>query len=132
MKNQINSPCDNCDSIQILQVQIHQNAVDKGFWPEQEPITGDNTEEELENIIIKKLLIYPKIASCHSALSKALEAAQQSIMKHDKDCPAFSKFSIELADTVIRIMDLAEACGIPLGAAILAKMKVDQQMLPQK
>jgi hypothetical protein len=129
MKNQTNSVC---DIIDMLQAQIHQNALDKGLWPEQEPITGDNTEEELENIKTRKLLIVPKIAFCHHTLLKALEAAINPIMENDKDCPAFSNFSIELADTVIRIMDLAEACGIPLGAAILAKMKVDQQMLPQK
>lgn len=59
------------------------------------------------------------IALCHSELSEALEGARKDLMddhlKHRK------MFEVELADTVIRILDLAEREGADIASAVAEK-----------
>jgi len=62
-----------------------------------------------------------KIALIHSELSEALEADRKQIVNDDK-IPEFTGIEAELADTVIRILDLAGSCDQRLGEAIVAKM----------
>jgi NTP pyrophosphatase (non-canonical NTP hydrolase) len=104
---------------------IHQKARRKGFWPELDGLVAANEDDQ--QAINEKVNVGEKIALIHSELSEALEAARQPVALQDKHCPAFSNFSIELADAAIRIFDLAGALGIPLGAAMLAKMKANEK-----
>jgi len=107
-----------------LQEAIHQNAINKGVWPELNE--GNKNEEDNLEICRGQINFGEKIALCHAELSEALEATRKHHFDQDKHCPTFKNFSIELADTVIRVFDLAGACGIQLGEAILAKIKFNK------
>lgn len=61
-----------------------------------------------------------RIALMHSELSEALEAVRKG-NPEDDHIPEFSGAEAELADVVIRIMDMAAARGWRVGAAIAAK-----------
>ena len=61
-----------------------------------------------------------KIALVHSELSEALDAIRIGYPP-DNHIPKFSGAEAELADTVIRIMNLAEQNGYRLAKAIVAK-----------
>jgi len=76
-----------------LAIDIHQNAVDHGWWETQRPIP------ELLCLV-------------HSEVSEALEAFRN----HDDE-----NFAEELADVCIRVMDMAEGLGIDLYTEILKK-----------
>lgn len=80
---------------------FNKNSVIKGFW-EGEYNIGE------------------KIALIHSELSEALEAVRHG-NPPDEHCPEFTSLEIELADTIIRIGDLAAHLGLRLGEAVCAK-----------
>lgn len=85
----------------LLAKNVNEVANVNGFWE------VDNTSE--------------KLALIHSEISEALEASRKDINAPDHHIPGYSNFAVELADAVIRIMDLATQRGIPLGQVIAAK-----------
>ena len=86
--------------------KVHENAVNKGWW-EKERNDGEI------------------ISLMHSELSEALEAIRNGNPPDDK-IPEFSGAEAELADVIIRIMDLIPARGWRIGEAIIAKMKMNE------
>ena len=61
-----------------------------------------------------------KIALIHSEVSEILEAVRKP--SPDKHLPHLSNEAVELADTVIRVLEYAGSFGIGLGQAIEEKM----------
>lgn len=88
-------------SFEALAEDINKNAVNHGFWGEEV-----NQAE--------------KICLMHSELSEALEATRKG-NPADEHCPAYTSLEVELADTVIRIMDFAHGMKLDVAGAILAK-----------
>ena len=69
-------------------------------------------------------LIAAKLALCHSELSEALEGMRKGLM--DDHLPHFPMIVVELADTIIRICDLAGFLGLNLGSAVHEKLEYNQ------
>jgi NTP pyrophosphatase (non-canonical NTP hydrolase) len=82
--------------------RVHAIAVKKGWW------AGERNNGEI-------------LALVHSELSEALEALRRDNPESTK-IPGFCSVSEELADAVIRIMDLAQMRGYPVAGAIMAKI----------
>lgn len=76
------------DSWDNLAKDVHSNAVNKGFW-ESEINVGE------------------KLCLIHEEISEALSAIRSG-NPQDEKVPSFKNFEVELADAIIRIMDLAQ------------------------
>lgn len=87
-----------------LQKEIHQNAREKGFWEGELGATPT------------------KIALIHTEVSEAMEAWRNGDPVSAK-VPPHTAFVEELADAVIRIMDLAAGNELDLGLAIIYKIR---------
>lgn len=85
-----------------LAADIYANAAAKGFWEQGH----DRNRSEM-------------IALMHSELSEALEALRKPDLKGKTDYPLEAE---ELADTIIRIMDYANAWKLPVAEALIQKM----------
>lgn len=103
--------------------KVHQWAMQKGFWDEEEvrePNKAGGVVRKMESLTVPA-----KIALIHSELSEAMEAHREGNRFDDK-LPERSGIEVELADAVIRIMDLAGALGLDVGGAIGDKMKYNE------
>ena len=89
------------DSFNLKSLQVHDNAVAHGWW-----------EEPREDGTLIALIM--------SEAAEALEALRKG-NGPDEHCPQFSGAEVELADVIIRIMDMAEARGWDVAGAIVAK-----------
>ena len=95
------------DAIKDLQKEIHQCAIDHGWWDDQRPFA------EI-------------VALCHSELSEALEARRAGMADQCERMGKPEGAAIEMADCIIRILDYAEHEGWDMDKIIRDKMEYNK------
>ena len=106
-------------AIETLQRKIHQGNVDAGWWTDLDTLQS-LAEECRIRTRFGKALVAEKLALIHSEVSEAMEASRKNLM--DDKLTHRKGVEVELADAVIRILDLAGALNLDLAVAIQEKL----------
>ncbi len=100
MKHKINAVVDVC----------HSASYNAGWW----------TDKDGNSITLNPMCFAQKLCLIHSEISEAMEGDRKNLA--DDKLPHRSMAEVELADAVIRIMDLCGAYNFDLGGAIEEKL----------
>jgi len=95
--------------LHLLEWEIHDNAVAKGFWADI-----DRGPRSFASVI----------ALVHSELSEALEASRKNL--ESDHIPGMDGRSEELADAIIRILDISAGYDLDVPTAILKKIEYNK------
>ena len=106
-------------AIETLQRKIHQGNVDAGWWTDLDTLQS-LAEECRIRTRFGKALVAEKLALVHSEVSEGLEGHRKGLM--DDKLPHRGMLEVEMADAVIRILDLCGAMKLDLAGAIFEKL----------
>lgn len=102
----------------VLSHEIHRRNVAAGWWNDLE------TREPLDRNVGELLCL------AHSEISEAMEGFRKDLM--DDHLPHRKMAEVEIADTMIRLFDIAGAAGFDLGAAVADKLAYNAQRADHK
>lgn len=105
-------------NINMLRDKCFQNALDAGWHTDLE--TGELIERNKAEML---MLIVSEVAEAMEGVRKDLK---------DDHLPERSMEEVELADTVIRIMDYAGRWGLDIGGAIMEKLEYNKNRADHK
>ena len=114
------------EQFQKLQSEVHDTASSKGWWDGRfalQGIAATYAPERSEFARVNNQLALLMLIT--TELAEAAEGIRHGNPPDDK-IPEFSATEAELADAIIRIMDMAEAYGWRVAEAVVAKAEMNK------
>lgn len=110
------------NTISELQEEAHRISKENGFWDDFKDLEAHLKDNKPDSLAEYKFAVYSqKIALINSELSEGLEGLREDNLK------GIDGLQEELADTVIRILDLAGKLQFDLEQAIVEKMERNKE-----
>lgn len=103
------------ESFADMQFHAHALARVSGWWEEYDAMP----------LVSRKHFIAGKMALVHSEVSEGLEGFRKSLM--DDHLPHRPMVEVEMADAIIRILDLAGALNLDVAGALIEKLAYNQR-----
>ena len=110
-------------SLTDMQNEIHQANVTAGWWTDLST-NMDLAEEARKGTRLGKALVAEKLCLVHSEISEAMEGHRKGLQ--DDKLPSRLMLEVEMADAVIRILDLCGALKLDLAGAIFEKLSYNK------
>jgi NTP pyrophosphatase (non-canonical NTP hydrolase) len=107
-----------CNEIQNLQKIVIKRNRDAGWWTDLK--TGEPKDRNKGELL----------CLIHSEVSEAMEGMRKDLM--DDHLPSRKMEEVELADTIIRILDYAGGFGLDVAGAIEEKLEYNKNRLDHK
>jgi NTP pyrophosphatase (non-canonical NTP hydrolase) len=112
------------NNLNEMSVELHNENVQAGWWTKEE-------KEQVENgTKYGVMVVATKLALVHSEVSEALEGVRKNLM--DDHLPHRKMIEVELADVVIRLLDLAGALNLDIGGAVAEKNEYNKKRQDHK
>lgn len=105
-------------AVDTLLQACHSRAYNNGWW--HNPQTGEFVQRPVPELL----------CLIHSEISEALEGFRKDLK--DDHLPQFDMLTVELADAMIRIADMAKGYDLPLAAALNAKLEYNDRRADHK
>jgi hypothetical protein len=105
-------------NLNSLSKQIHRDNVKAGWW------TDPESGEDLREGWWSKYVDFTKLALVHSEVSEAVEGARKGIA--DDHLPQRDMEEVELADTIIRILDYCGKKNYDIHGALFEKLEYNK------
>lgn len=113
-----------------VQYEVHATAVSKLWWQQRDEIVAVLHQHRPDLAAAAKIQIdIACLALVMTECAEAIEAIRHGNPPDDK-IPQFDGAVAEMADAVIRLMDVAECRGWPLAEAIVAKAEMNKTRAP--
>ena len=111
------------NAFNALKKPVFQNCLAKNMWP------GPQSDKTI--FFSDKGIILDKLIGIVDELNAAQAAVHVGNPPNDK-CPGFSDLEVELADAVIRILDLAGGANLRVAEALIAKHTFNSITRPRR
>lgn len=111
-------------AVAALQVDIHAENVKAGWWTDPRDGSDMKSPENIKTTLGWKLLL------AHSEISEAAEGLRKGLQ--DDKLPHRSMLEVEIADTIIRLLDIAGAANLDVAGALQEKRAFNAQRTDHK
>lgn len=107
--------------IVAAQQVCHELAAHSGWWIDTE--TGEDVRAWPAKFL--RLWVISKLALSHGELSEGLESYRKGD-RNDDHLPHLNGLTVEIADCIIRLLDLAGGMGLDVAGAMMQKLAYNQ------
>jgi NTP pyrophosphatase (non-canonical NTP hydrolase) len=113
-------------TIDQLSKEVHEAAIANGWWETRDDIVSRCDTWPTLHKAAKANIEIAALGLAMSECGEAMDAIRKGYPADDK-LPQYGNHAVEIADAIIRLLDLTAKMNIPIGNIIEAKLEVNRK-----